>query len=201
MFDLPEKCLVNKFIPKKTFYEKIGVTSTIKDEFVKLVEKIVWLYKIAPDTVGLNKTEKVEEIQIFEIYIKNKILPKGVIKTISKAIPYPILFVIKYKDDYCYSIKVEESYYTNWNEELDITFKGISLEYIYEQIVKKVIKVDNSEKQFDKVIEDNNKKEILQQKIDGLKRKIKQEKQFNRKVEANTELKELEKEMEELLNG
>lgn len=200
MFDLPEKCLVNKFIPKKTFYEKIGVTSTIKDEFVKLVEKIVWLYKIAPDTVGLNKTEKVEEIQIFEIYIKNKILPKGVIKTISKAIPYPILFVIKYKDDYCYSIKVEESYYTNWNESIDISFSGISLEYVYEQIVKKIIKVENTEKKFDKIIEDNTKKQILQNNIDRLKSKIKQEKQFNKKVEMNKELKKLKREMEELTN-
>ena len=201
MFGLPKKCLVNKFIPKKTFYDKIGVTTAIKDEFVQLIEKITWAYKISPETLGLNKTKKVEEIQIFEIDIKEKKLPKGVIKTITKAIPYPILFLIRCKENYCYSIKVEENYYTDWNEELDISFSGISLEYIYEQIVKKVIKVENNEKQFDKVIEDNTKKEMLQHKIDGLKRKIKQENQFNKKVEMNTQLKGLEKEMEELLNG
>ena len=32
----PDRCKVNKFIPKKTFYEKIGVSSAIKDEFIKL---------------------------------------------------------------------------------------------------------------------------------------------------------------------
>ena len=39
MFDLPKKCFVNKFIPKKVFYEKVGVSSKVKDEFVNLVDK------------------------------------------------------------------------------------------------------------------------------------------------------------------
>lgn len=200
MFDLPKSCLVNKFIPKKTFYEKIGITNTIKDEFIHLVEKITWLYKISPDTTGVNKTDKVEEIQIFEINVKEKKLPKGVIKTVTRSIQYPILFVIRYKEEFCYSIKVEENYYSDWNEEIDIIFRGISLEYIYEQIVKKIIKVENNEKKFDELIEDNTKKEILQKRIGLLKRKIRQEKQFNKKVELNNELKKAEKEMEELLN-
>ena len=41
MFELPNSCYVNKFIPKKVFYEKVGVSSGIKDEFVNLTSKIV----------------------------------------------------------------------------------------------------------------------------------------------------------------
>ena len=47
MFDLPKECYVNKFLPKKIFYEKVGVSSGVKEEFVNLVERITWLYKLS----------------------------------------------------------------------------------------------------------------------------------------------------------
>lgn len=201
MFNLPKSCLVNKFIPKKTFYEKVGVATNVKDEFVDLVEKIVWLYKISPDTLGVNKTDNVEEIQVFEINLKEKKTPKNVIKTITKNIPYPILFVIKYEENFCYSIKVEENYFTNWNEIVDISFKGISLEYIYEQIVKVIIKQEDNSKKLEEVIKNKKELEEIERKISQIKNKIKSEKQFNKKVELNKELRDLEIKMEGVNNA
>lgn len=200
MFNLPERCIVNKFIPKKVFYEKVALTSNIKDEFINLVQRITWLYKLSPDTLKINKTDRVEEIQIFQIDVKEKTIPKRAISVITKTIPYPILFVIKYNEEYCYSIKVHEEYYSEWNEELDFIFTGISLEHIYEHIVKKIIKEEHNQKNFEKLIQDNTKIEILKKKIEQQKRKVIEEKQFNRKVELNKELHELKKEMECLLN-
>ena len=66
MFELPKSCYVNKFIPKKVFYEKVGVSSNVKEEFINLVDRITWLYKLSEDTLGLTKTEEIEEIQINE---------------------------------------------------------------------------------------------------------------------------------------
>ena len=70
MFDLPKKCYVNKFLPKKIFYEKIGMSSSIKDDFTNLIERIICLYKISPDTVGILNSENVEEIEIFKLELK-----------------------------------------------------------------------------------------------------------------------------------
>ena len=99
MFELPKNCYVNKFLPKKIFYEKVGVSSGVKDEFVNLVDRITWLYKLSPDTVGIPKTEKIEEIQIFQIDVKEKQVPLSVIKTITKGVQYKILFLIKYNNE------------------------------------------------------------------------------------------------------
>ena len=63
MFELPKSCYVNKFIPKKVFYEKVGVSSNVKEEFINLVDRITWLYKLSEDTLGLTKTDDLEEIQ------------------------------------------------------------------------------------------------------------------------------------------
>lgn len=201
MINLPKSCLVNKFIPKKTFYEKLNVATSIKDEFIDIVDKITWLYKISEDTFNSNKTENVEEIEIFQIDLKEKKVPKNVIKIISKAIPYKILFVLKWNSDICYSISVENNYYTEWNDNTVIEFKGFDLETIYQSIVKIIIKEQDNEKQFEKVIQDNTRKNILEKQIETLKNKVRSEKQFNKKVEFNQELRKLESEMEEVLNG
>lgn len=200
MINLPDRCKVNKFIPKKTFYEKIGVSTSVKDDFINNIDKITWLYKLSEDTLGISKSQEVEEIQIFEIILKEKILPKNIIKIISKAIPYKILFVLKYDKDYCYSIKVDNIYFTEWNEDIEFNINGLTLETIYENIVKSIIKENNNTNTFDNIIENKSKVDELSKKIEQLANKVNNEKQFNKKVELNLELQRLKKEMEELKN-
>lgn len=200
MFDLPKDCYVNKFLPKKIFYEKVGVSSSVKDEFVNIVDRITWLYKLSPDTIGIPKTEKIEEIQIFQIDIKEKKIPSSVIKTITKGVQYKILFIIKYNNDFCYSIKVDDIYSTDWNKKIEFEFNAINLEIVYENIVKLIINEENSNKQFEEIIENKKNTIELEKKINQLKQKIKNEKQFNRKVELNSELNKLINELEEMNN-
>ena len=200
MINLPDRCKVNKFIPKKTFYEKIGVSTSIKDDFINNIDKITWIYKLSEDTLGISKSQDVEEIQIFEIVLKEKVLPKNIIKIISKAIPYKILFVLKYDKDYCYSIKVDNIYFTEWNEDIEFNINGLTLETIYENIVKSIIKENNNTNTFDNIIENKSKADELSKKIEQLTNKVNNEKQFNKKVELNLELQRLNKEMEVLLN-
>lgn len=201
MFNLPKNCEVNRFIPKKTFYEKIGISTTIKNEFVNLIDKIVWKYKLSQDTLGVNKTEKIEEIQIFEVNLKEKKFPKNIIKVITKAIPYQILFVIRYNDEVCYSIKVDDIYFTDWNENINIIFDGLSLETIYENIVKSIIKETKTKKDFEILLQDKNKQIELNKKLEQLKNKMKAERQFNKKVELNKQIKQIEQELEVIVNG
>jgi len=197
MFELPKNCYVNKFLPKKLFYEKVGVSSGVKDEFVNLVDRITWLYKLSPDTIGIPKTEKIEEIQIFQIDVKEKQIPLSVIKTIAKGVQYKILFLIKYNNEICYSTKVDDIYTTEWNDNVIFDFNAINLEIVFENIVKQIIKEESNDKKFDEIIELKNNRDNLEKRINQLRQKIKVEKQFNRKVELNKELNILLKELED----
>lgn len=197
MFDLPNSTIVNKFIPKKTFYERTNIANSVKDEFVKLIDRITWAYKLSEDTLNISKTEDVEEVEVFDIEVKDKKIPKSVIKIIVKAIPYKILFVIRYNDEICYGI---DNYNTEWNENINFNFNGFNLEIIYQNIVKAIIKEENNQNNFETIISNNTRKNELELQINVIKNKIKSEKQFNRKVELNQKLRNLEKEMEELIN-
>jgi hypothetical protein len=198
MFKLPKQCEVNKFIPKKVFYENLGITTKTKNEFIDIVEKITWKYKLAESTLGVNKTAQIEEIQIFEITLKIKTIPKNIIKVITKGVEYPILFVIKYQDDIAFAINDEKIYVSDWNEQLAFAFQGITLAIIYENIIKTIIGEQNNSKKLAEIIILKNQKDELTKKIAQLENKLKKEKQFNKKVELNRRLKILLKELENL---
>jgi len=101
-FNLPKNTLVDKFIPKNKFFSKTILNSKIKDDFTNQIKKITWKYKLSPETISVNKTSKVEEIQIFEIELKNKTTPNNILQVIDRLIPYPILYIFTYENDFKY---------------------------------------------------------------------------------------------------
>ena len=202
MINLPLSCVVDKFIPKKTFYEKVNISNSVKEEFTDKLSKIYWKYKISEDTINISKTEDIEEIEIFELELKEKYNCKNIIKVITKNIYYPILFYIKYESNFQYAIKYnEEIYFSEWNNELIFNFNGLNIGTIYDNIVKTITNIDNSVKDLDSEIQKQNEINRLESEIRKLESKIRSEKQFNIKVQYNVQITELKNRIEELENN
>lgn len=199
MFNLPKECNVNKFIPKKTFYEKVNISKVIQQEFIDKVEKIIWKYKISEENINVSKTENVEEIEIFELVLKEKYEGKNIIKVITKEISYPILFFIKFNEEFQYAIKYKDNiHFSEWNNNIKFNFVDFNLEKVYENIVKAITNIGDN---IENIQEELNKKQKLikiQNEINKLENQIKKEQQFNRKVELNKRLLELKNKTEEL---
>ena len=204
-FKVPHHALVNKFIAKTRFYERATLSSKLQNEFIKKIQKITWKYKLAENTIGISKTDSVTEIQVFEIELKEQVIPKNVLKVIDKAIPYQILYQFVYKDSVAYGITLKgpllrnmaekESaavwnyYFSEWNEDLNFDFTGIDLEKVYQKVIKAFINNEAKNRgDFDAIIETDNQIKHLEKEIETLGSKIKKEKQFNRKVELNKTL-------------
>lgn len=189
MIELPKECIVDKFIPKKIFYEKVSLSSNLKQEFVDKLDKIYWKYKISEDTLNISKTENVEEIEIFELTLKEKVNCQNIIKVITKNIPYIILFEICYKDEVQYAIKHNDDiYFTNWNEKINFNFNRIDLNAVYENIIRSVTNISEQSNNIDEELEKDKKLKEIQKEIKRLESKIKAEKQFNKKVELNQQI-------------
>ncbi|MCG2725329.1 MAG: DUF4391 domain-containing protein [Elusimicrobia bacterium] len=167
----------------------------MQKEFVDKIQKITWKYKLAESTVGISKTDKVIEIQIFEIELKSQVIPKNVLKVIDKAIPYQILYRFIYKKNEAYGITLKENknaenyYFSNWNEAKNFDFTGIDLEKVYQKIIKTFIpRAAQTKSSFNEIIDTDNKIKALENERDALASRISKEKQFNRKVELNKTL-------------
>jgi len=205
---LPDNALVNKFIAKTKFYKKVSLSSKLQNEFTNKIQRIPWKYKLAEDTIGISKTDSVTEIQIFEIELKEKAIPKNVLKVIDKTIPYQILYQFVYKNNMAYGITLKgvsekESamnyYFSEWNENLRFDFTGNDLERVYQKLIKLFVKKEAKNRDnFDAIIEADNKIKYLEKEIEILSKKIKKENQFNRKVELNKSLLKRQKQLKDL---
>lgn len=205
-FALPPQAYVHRPIPKNTFFAKTAISTKLKKEFTDQIQKITWEYKLAEGTIGIPGTPSVEEIQIFEIQLKEKLIPKNVLKVIDKTIPYPILYVFKYEDDLAYGITLKDDssqryYFSKWGEDKQFTFSGTTLERVYQGIVTTFINISQKDKDFANIVATDKQIETLEKEISALKNKIKNEKQFNKKVALNILLHEKREQVLKLTNG
>jgi hypothetical protein len=204
-FNLPKRAYVNKFIPKNKFFSKTVVNSKLKQEFVDSIARITWTYKIAESTVNINKTDNIEEIEIFEIELKEKQIPKNILKIIDKTIPYPILYIFRYMEHFAYGITLKEDsmqryYFSDWDEEKIFNFSGTTIERVYQNIVTSFIDIGQKSEDFVTIVKQDKEKERLEREIQTLKSKIKKEVHFNKKVELNTVLQTKQKEYTKIIN-
>ena len=200
MFNLPNQAFIDKFLPKKTFEEKvINGKKVFKD-----ISKITLKYKLSPNTINIEKTQNIAEILIFEIILNEKNIPKNAIKTIDELVVFPKLYVFKYKDEFCYGVfyKEEKKYFfSNWNETKEFNFNHTNLEKVYENLIKIFFKSEAStiQNDFKKSFQIENKIQNLKKEIEVLENKIKKEKQFKNQLELNKKLNSLKIELQTIL--
>lgn len=198
MFNLPPSARVERIIPKTKFYERTHISTAVRDEFTSVIGRITWQYKLAENTLNIPATDAVQEIQIFQIELKQKVIPRKALAIIDKAIPYPILFVLAHRSDTCFVVQhklnAKRRYYkTEWNRLPQLTFTGATLEAIYNRMILSSIFIDVASGEaeylsFEEKIEQNDKREQLQKDIAALENKIRSERQFSKKVALNAEL-------------
>jgi hypothetical protein len=214
MLSLPKRTLYNKKIPKNKFYKEIGTDSKLESKFIQEVDYIVWKHKLSKETTNLEPTKEVEEIQVFEVFLKTEDLSKEVLENIDRVIPYPILYILRFNDKiklviaYKEKNKLDEnrmvihSYYeTEWikEDEMNIDIlSGLTLKDVYDNIIRQLLPIENAEDDIEDLIELNQRIEALKKDIEKLEKKMYREKQFNKKVDINRELRSKIKELNSL---
>jgi hypothetical protein len=217
MFQLPSSTLVNRKIPKNKFYEKLQANHHLRELFTDQVESIIWKHKLSKDTIRLEPKEDIEEIQIFEVHLKEQIYSLELLRSIDKAIPYPILHVLMYDGQAKLAIAYKErnqtdenrsvvrSYHeTDWQpvESIELNIlQGLDLKAVYENIIRQLLPIKmKPEMELSAVLERQAHIDKLTQECQRLESKIRAEKQFNRKVALNMELQRKRKELNQLLD-
>ena len=222
MMNLPKSTEFNRRIPKQKFYENLSVTPDLKRCFVDEIKTIYWKNKIATTTLNVGEGERVNEIEVFEITLNQPSIDLRILKIIDKEIPYHIIFILKYGEEYqawigykeqnlvkSDSFKVNTYYHTEWVniDIIGLNIDGLSMDEIYDNFIRQIAgerlsseneKIQETQTNIKDAVERDNKRVKLKKQISTLSLKIKSEKQFNKQVAMNTELKNLYKELEEL---
>lgn len=215
-FAWPKQAEFNRVLPKSKIYEHARPSRSIRDRFVEEVDQIVWKYKLSPETVNLPSRPGVPEIQIFSVSLRTGELSESILRTIDKAIPFPIFFELSHKgqikstaafkrpSDADSAKWVVDAYFeTPWQaaeqsrEPLPV---ALDLFGLYEQILRRHIPlVPRTGESLKALVERSNTIQSKQVECGKLEARLQQEKQFNRKVELNRELRTLKNELNSLM--
>ena len=219
MLGLPKSTEFNRRIPKQKFYENLSITPALRRSFIDDVRGIYWRNKLAATTLNLAAGSSVTEIEVFEIQLNARAIDEAVLRQIDREIPYHILFLLSYENQYQawigykeaaasgnQAFKVSQYYHTEWLDEarLPLQLDGLNLDTVYENFVRQIRNsVESGVWRVELSVSENvaldQKRQQLEKQITALEKKIRREKQFNKQVEMNAELKRLKKELEKIL--
>lgn len=216
LFLYPKQAEFNGVLPKNKIYSYAKPSRSIRDRFVDEVDQIVWKYKLAPETINLPARPGVPEIQVFTVSLRTGELSESILRTIDKAIPFPILFelshghkirsVIAYKrpSDADSAKWVVDAYFeTPWlpaGTAREVLPVALDLAGLYEQLLRRHMTVPARPGESLKThVERINTIRNKQSECCKLETRVQQEQQFNRKVELNHQLRSLKNEINSLL--
>ena len=214
MFNLPKSTEVNKFIPKNAFDTYTNAKQ--KKLIAEKISRITWNNKISFETVNL-RGSSIEEIQLFEIVLKQECDIQSILSIIDKSIPYTIIFVMKFGNSSYFSTSVKHinphntdnavidyTFTSNWFLNDEYTFKlnlKNDLDWVYKEFCEQFASIKGTSKNLQELIVKQKRKDAVEKEIENLKTSISRSKQFNKKVELNLKLKKLERELEIKVNA
>ena len=202
MLKLPASTIVDKIIPKNSFEEY--ATAKQRKLLSSYVARIKWLNKISTQTVNLQGKE-INEIQIFELELKEKFNINELLALINKVIPYQILFVLRFNEEVMYSVSkkhihpanenqavVDWTFSTTWTNVIDDQFEiqlSKTLDFVFQDICFKISGKDTAkEKDIETLIAKEQQLKQLNSEIEKTQKAIDKCHQFNKRVELNQKL-------------
>lgn len=216
LFGYPPQAHFGRIVAKNKIYERVKPSRKVQDVFSAQVWKIIWEYKLAPETTNLPSRPSVQEIEVFEISLKTDSLDTNILRCIDKIIIHPIIFNLTFEN----KIKVIATYKrpseaasskwivgdayfsTDWlpadteRQKLPVV---LDLASLYEHILREIISL--APREDESLAKHIARMELLMTKEKEHKKlasRMHQENQFNRKVELNGKLSTLANEIESL---
>lgn len=215
LFDYPKNAAFGRVLPKSKIYEHGSPSIATKELFVRQVEQIAWQYKLAPETINIKGTPSVSEIQIFSVALKDGELKMEVLRCIDQAIPFPILFELRFdgkvkpvaafkRPSEADAAKwvISEYFDGDWVP-VDVPRKPLpmvfDLEALYGHLLMPLMPYPARPAEgLQARVERMERIRLKQRELERCEARLRKEKQFNRKVAINAELRVLKEELEGL---
>jgi hypothetical protein len=214
-FAYPEAARYGRVVAKSRIYQHARVGKKLRQAFVDQVDRIVWRYKLAPETINLSATTDVAEIQVFTVELRGKELDEAVLRSIDRAIAFPVLFELTFDGErkFVAAYKrrnesdrakwvISEYFESDWEAEEALRAslpRTLNLEGLYEQLLSRLLPEDASLKEpLYKRVERLEVIRAKQREVERIKALLAKEKQFNKRVQINAQLRNVTKELKRL---
>ena len=215
LFEYPSNAAFGRVLAKSKIYEHGHPNTSTKELFIRQVEQIVWQFKLAPETINITGTPSVPEVQIFSVALRDKELKPKVLRCIDEAIPFPILFELRFdgkvkpiaafkKPNEADTGKwvISDYFDSDWvpadtpRKPLPVVF---DLEALYGHLLIPMMPyLARPGEGLQARVERMELIRLKQRELERCEARLYKEKQFNRKVAINADLRDLKQEIENL---
>jgi hypothetical protein len=100
--NIPDSCYIGSTIYKKLFYQNANMSSSDKSLFTDVINKIVWLYCLKPETINIpaykDEVREYPEFEVIEVLLHKDYRLDRIAEIIMRTIPYPMLLIFKLED-------------------------------------------------------------------------------------------------------
>lgn len=218
LIEYPAQAAFEKMLPKNKIYAHAKPTRKLQQRFTNEVAKIVWQFKLAPETIRVPARDGVEEIQVFRVMLKEAAeddFTLDVLRWIDKASPSPIIFEVIAKD----RVRVAAAYKRDSESDPSKQVIGdyfmsswlpadaprapmpvaLDLFALYSSLLHRLMPYPpRAGETLRAHAERLGRIQSLDKERAKLEARLGREKQFNRKVELNAELRDLQGQLDEL---
>ena len=197
MYGLPQSTEAKKQLPKKAIFAKFDLKPPQRESFDADIARIDIVAAVSPLTVpALAVGEEVKEFYVLAVQMKRKEYDSKNIALLTKLIPQKMVFALHYGDEVqlaIYHTKVITSAWQPINQKSEIiNLTGLTLDTVWENIVKNIGKIDVTEgNTLTEQIAANDQRAKLLAQIATLERKMASEKQPRRKREYFEQIRNL----------
>lgn len=191
---------------------------SLKRVFKRQIKDILWLNKLAANTLHLKEEQPAREIQVFALELIEPELHREILQQLDKIVPYYILFILRYQNRRKAIIAYKEFdeggnvsqvgpyFETGWRAETEppLEFKAASsIEELYANIICQMagpaLSYFDTSRSLKENIEIQTQLESIQAQMDKLNQKIRREKQPKEKHRLFACKKELEKQKQHFI--
>lgn len=203
---LPSTVLVRRAMPKKVFYEHLAATAAVKDEFVRLIERIEMIAALKESTAHVPANDQVIEIDVLGLYLRSEkghaAVPRAAVELIARSVPNKVLFACIAGDSLKLLVRYDRLYETEWLPgDAAVELRGNSLEELWCSLLAQVVFGDGEPAGFEGRIEHKNRIEALQKELVSVQRKRKSEKQIAKRNALFDRMRAIKQELAQLESG
>lgn len=195
MYNLPSSTDIRKQLPKKAIYAKFNMPASQRESFDADIARIDIVAVVSPKTIpALKEGEEVKEFYVLAVQMKRKGCDCKNIVLLTKLIPQKMVLALLYEGYTQLAIYHTKLISSAWQltESTNITLSGLTIDAVWENIVKSIGQID-AEKgiTLTEQITANDYRAKLLAQIATLERKMASEKQPRRKREYFEQIKKL----------
>ncbi|PFO04681.1 hypothetical protein COJ85_11660 [Bacillus sp. AFS076308] len=196
MITIPSRAAVGRIMPKEAFYNRLTLSTEVREKFISDVKRIVMEYKIAPDTINVEKGKEITEILVLSLDLKKQDIDYRIVENIARQNMHKLIFLLKFNSQGQLAIYYNKLYKTSWMplEKLNLDINGLNIDSIWDGLIEQIaiqefapydsLSIDEKLKKQDIILK-------IEKEIYKLERLSRNEKQPKKRFELYTRLQNL----------